>query len=468
MKPSIRAYLLINLLLWVTLTTSLAIVGNLFLAHKDIQVQLDAQLIRTTLRLQAIFSGPIHEKNFSEIQQQITEQNTYLDEFQKNHKLPSAAIEQASRNFEFQVWDAHGKLLLHSEYAAHTPFSSGTPGLSTLSVAGYQWHISTAINKSNHLTIMVAERDDYRQELENRLIKDSIIVMLITYPFLAFLIWMIIGRGLDTIKRIAREIHQRAPSYLQPVDLESVPTEIEPLIQELNSLLARLHEAFEREKRFTADAAHELKTPLAALSAHAQVALRARDEKEKNEALDKVLSGVKRSTHVVQQLLTLSKMEPDAGLSDTTPLVLAKEAAEVITMLVPHAMEKNIEVELLAPESKATILGNITAIDILIRNLVDNAIRYSPQNSTVTVNIEEHNQKVTLVVTDNGPGIPESLRKRIFERFFRIIGNNAMGSGLGLSIVQQIARLHHAEIELHTPVSGKGAEFRVIFDAYHA
>ncbi|OGT26047.1 MAG: two-component sensor histidine kinase [Gammaproteobacteria bacterium RIFCSPLOWO2_02_FULL_42_14] len=463
MSPSIRTYLLINLLLSVTLITSLAIIGNLFLAHQNIQLQLDAQLIRTTLRMQAIFSGPVDVKEFHIIQSRLKGENKHLDELKNIPHLEPEALRQAAESLEFQIWDKKGRLLLHSEHALRTPFSNGVVGLSKLWLDGHTWHVSTGYNQSNRLTIMVAERASYRQELEDHLTQDSVIVMLITYPFLGVLIWIIVGRGLETLRRVAKEVHQRAPSHLESVDLESVPTEIEPLVQELNFLFERLQAAFEREKRFTADAAHELKTPLAALNTQAQVALRAQSTDEKKEALAKVLSGVQRSSHVVQQLLTLSRMEPEAGLSDTAPLCLAKEAAEIVGMLAPIAVEKNIELELLSPDCKATIVGNIIAIDILIRNLVDNAIRYSPSGSNVIVNIRESKDHVILSVTDNGPGVPEELRKRIFDRFFRVLGNNTVGSGLGLSIVQQIAKLHHATIELHTPPSGKGIEFRVIF-----
>ena len=463
MAPSIRTYLLINLLLSVTLITSLAIIGNLFLAHQDIRVQLDAQLIRTTLRLQAIFSGPVCKEGFGDIQKHIRDEDKYANEFKNASDLKPGAMQQAARNLEFQIWNPSGKLLLHSQHAIQTPFSNGRVGLSTLWINGHTWRVSTGRNHMNNLIVMVAERADYRQELENRLTQDSVVVMLITYPFLGFLIWIIVGRGLDTLQGVAKEVHQRAPSYLEPVDLESVPSEIEPLVSELNSLFGRLSDAFEREKRFTADAARELKTPLAALSTQTQVALRAKTEHTQKEALLKVLFGVRRSTHVVQQLLTLSRMEPHAGLTDTTKIVLAKLAADVISMLAPEALERNIDLELLSPDCTAKIKGNATAIEILMRNLIDNAIRYSPDDSCVSIEIQQNDEHVILIVSDNGPGIPEKLRKRVFERFFRILGNNAMGSGLGLSIVQQIARLHHAEIELHTPASGQGAEFRVIF-----
>lgn len=463
MAPSIRTYLLINLLLSVTLITSLAIIGNLFLAHKDIQVQLDAQLIRSTLRLEAYFSAQFTKKELSSIQIRLENENSYLKMLRYIPHIKIAPIKQATESLEFQIWNKKGELVLHSKSAPRTPFSTGTIGLSTLWIGSQSWRVSTGYDATNQWTIMVAERADYRQKLENRLTQDSIIVMLITYPFLGLLIWIIVGRGLDTLKRVAKEVHRRAPTYLKPVDLESVPSEIEPLVRELNSLFSRLQNAFDREKRFTADAAHELKTPLAAISAQTQVALRANGDEEKKQALLKVLSGVRRSTHVVQQLLTLSRMEPEAGLSDTAPVNIAEQAVDTARMLAPVAIQKNIELELLAPESKATIDGNATAIGILIRNLIDNAIRYSPKDCFVKVNILEDNQHVTLIVTDNGPGIPENLRKRIFERFFRVIGNQATGSGLGLSIVQQIAKLHNAEIQLTTPESGIGTEFRIIF-----
>lgn len=463
MKHSIRTFLLVNLLLSVTVITSLAIALNLFLAHKDMKTQLDAQLIHTTLHLKAFFSAKTNLEQLAIIQKRLESKKRFIEELKAIPTLSLETIRQASRSLEFQIWDQHGKLLLHSNDAIKTPFSDSQPGLITRAIEGHLWRISTGYNKSNQLTIMVAERENFRQQLENQLTQDAILVMFITYPFLGFLIWNIVGRGLSTLQRVAREVHERAPSYLKPVAVESVPAEIEPLIQELNSLFSRLQDAFEREKRFTADAAHELKTPLAALSAQTQVALRATTDVDKKEALLKVLSGVQRSAHVVQQLLTLSRMEPDAGLTETVEICLAKRAADIMGLLAPEALEKHIDLELLSPNNKATIHGNATAIDILIRNLVDNAIRYSPENSCITISIQETPKQVILIVSDNGPGIPKALQKRVFERFYRVIGNKSTGSGLGLSIVQQIAKLHNAKIQLLTPSSGKGAEFRIIF-----
>jgi two-component system, OmpR family, sensor histidine kinase QseC len=465
MTPSIRTFLLINLLLSVTLITSLAIIGNLFLAHNDIQTQQDLQLIRTTLQIEALFSDTLQNKQLSDIQKNIVDSmNPHLKATSKNAKLIKA-LKDYHEKTGFQIWNRTGKLILHSISAPKIPLSDGKPGLSTLWLDGQSWRVFTVYNKKNDLTIVVGERSDFRQKLENQLTQDSILIMLITYPFLGFLIWIIVGRGLDTLKKVAREVSHRAPSFLEPVDAESVPSEIEPLVVELNSLFHRLQEAFEREKRFAADAAHELRTPLAALRTQTQVALRAETPDGRDEALRKVLEGVDRATHVVQQLLTLSRMLPQSSINEPTHIDIAKVAADIAAQLVPIAIEKNIDLELIAPDNSTVIRGNITSIGILIRNLVDNAIRYTPAGGAVVIEIKPLGDKVILNVIDSGPGIPKQLRDRVFERFFRVIGNKAPGSGLGLGIVQQISRLHNAEIQLLTPSSGKGLEFRIIFPA---
>ncbi len=470
MTPSIRTFLLINLLLSVTLITSLAIIGNLFLAHKDIQTQLDTQLIRTALRMQAFFSDYSGQhsgkRNLNTVQHNL---NTVMNPkiVLKKNKSPNYQNAKSSQNsLSFQVWNRQGRMVLHSPKAPTIPLSNGKSGLSTLWLRGHSWRVNTVYNRRNGLTIMVGERSNYRQQLENQLTQDSIFIMLITYPFLGFLIWIIVGRGLDSLKKVAHEVRHRAPANLAPVDLESVPREIEPLVGELNGLFNRLKKAFDRHKRFTADAAHELKTPLAALKTQVQVALRADTNEDRNQALLKVLAGVNRSSHVVAQLLTLSRMVPEAQINQPSKVNLAKQASDVGAQLAPLAISKNIELELLAPDSKASVLGNATSINILIRNLVDNAIRYSPNDSRVSIDIKGIGQEVILYVSDNGPGIPEELRERVFERFFRVIGNNAPGSGLGLGIVAQIAELHHAHIQLGTPKSGQGLEVQITFPKF--
>ncbi len=466
MNPSIRTFLLINLLLSVTLITSLAIVANLYLAHKDIQSELDAQLVQSTIRMQAFFSNH-QSKDLENIQPTITKLlKQGISLYTKRPASTQLAIRSSQlEGLEFQVWDNNGKLLLISPNAPRTPFTTlQTNGLSNHRTQNIKWRISSLYNPTNQLTVMVADKSTYRQYLENQLTQDSILIMLITYPFLGLLIWIIVGRGLHALETVASELKYRDPTFLEPVDTESVPSEIGPLVNELNELFSRLKNAFTRHERFTSDAAHELKTPLAALSAQTQFALRAETPDARNEALLKVLGGVNRCTHVVQQLLTFSRMCPEAGINDPGTVHLTKQASDIAAMLAPEAIAKNIELELVNPDSNASIIGNSTAIGILIRNLLDNAIRYSGEDGFVKIDISKTaNDGAILRIIDSGPGIPEELRQRVFERFFRVIGNKTTGSGLGLGIVQQIVKLHKASIELLSPESGIGLEVRITF-----
>jgi two-component system sensor histidine kinase QseC len=449
-SPSIRTFLLINLLLSIILITSLAIIGNLFLAHKDIEIQLDNQLIDTSLKLKSLLSLANKKADFLTIQQDINQE-------------PEAPSNQQS-HIAFQVWNANGLLILHSKNAPDIPFSNGKSGISSLLFQHHHWQVHTRYDPKSKMTIMVSQQSNYRKRLENQLTQDSILIMIITYPFLGLLIWIIIGRGLSIFKKIAYELSHRQSSNLSSLKPQTTPSEIMPLVNELNRLFDRLKKSFEREKRFTADAAHELKTPLAALSAQTQVALRANNDIERVTALNKVLSGVKRSSHAVQQLLTLNKAMATGKQVDFEPVNLAAQVREMAALLAPSAIERHIELTLETPDAAAMIYGSPASIEILLRNILDNAIRYTQVEGSITIHIESTHH-VTLHVIDNGPGIPDTLKERVFERFFRVIGNEATGTGLGLGIVQQIAALHGADITLKDAEAVTGLHFIVSFPA---
>jgi two-component system sensor histidine kinase QseC len=223
-----------------------------------------------------------------------------------------------------------------------------------------------------------------------------------------------------------------------------------------------LKDAFARDKRFAADAAHELKTPLAAMKTQAQVALKASNSDRRNAALENVIAGVDRSTHIVQQLLTLNRLGPGSSIKkqklDLEPII-----REVLAELAVNALHKNIDLEFKEAKYPAWIYADKASMAILVRNLIDNAIRYTPEDGKVSVAIINTPQHVIFRVTDTGPGIPEKLRDRIFERFFRVLGTKQSGSGLGLAIVQQIAKLHNADINVETPASGFGLSIEIRF-----
>ena len=465
MKSSIRKFLLFNLLLAITITTTLTAIGNYYLDQKDIQNHLDTLMAVSALSYQALLGDDLHQRPLIKIQDKLETIPQKIDTFYQKRFLNDEPPENYMDKFNFQVWTNGGKLLLHSSTAPKIPLTSDIDGFSDKKIANQDWRVFTTYNDKAGIRTVLAERYDTRNELGHRIAQDDLYIMLLTFPLSGLLIWIIIGRGLDSLDKVAEEVANRAPSHLEPVDLHEVPEEIKPVIDELNKLFFRLKEGFEREKRFAADAAHELRTPLAALKTQAQVALHTNDIAEKNQALQKLIASVNRSTHIVQQLLTMSRLMPEAAHIDGIDEVnLSRLTREILAMLAPSAVEKQIDLEFETNAENVSIYGNPTALGILIRNLVDNAIRYCNEQGHGHIKVtlsKSHHDEVMLEVCDNGPGIPPELRTRVFERFFRVLGNKSPGSGLGLAIVQQICELHNGRIVLDSPKEGTGLIARV-------
>jgi len=463
-KSSIRKFLLINLLLAITITTTLTAIGNYYLDQKDIQDHLDTLMAISALSYQALLGDDVHQRPLIKIQNALETIPQKVNTYYQKKFLNDEPSENYMDKFNFQVWTNGGKLLLHSATAPKIPLTAETDGFSDKKIANQDWRVFTSYNAKAGIRTVLAERYDTRNELGHRIAQDDLYIMLLTFPLSGLLIWIVIGRGLDSLDKVAEEVANRAPSHLEPVDLQEVPEEIKPVIDELNKLFFRLKEGFEREKRFAADAAHELRTPLAALKAQAQVALNSNDIKEKNQALQKLIASVNRSTHIVQQLLTMSRLVPEAAqMHDKDIVNLNRLTREILAMLATSAVEKQIELEFESNSHTIKIYGNPTALGILIRNLVDNAIRYSNENGRILVNLSKQDDEVMLEVSDNGPGIPAELQARVFERFFRVLGNKSPGSGLGLAIVQQICELHGGRVVLDSPKEGTGLIVRVFF-----
>jgi two-component system sensor histidine kinase QseC len=451
MIRSIRYFLLISLLLSITIASAINGIGNYLLDEQVIQPYLDSQLIRFSSLIEIL----------SETSNEPKVRSAIADYMQRSQSI-------TKQRFLFQIWSKNGELLLHSVGAPNLALKTAPMGFSDQELNGDDWRIYTTLVEKTGSKIIVAELYNIRRELADDIAHSNANILLITYPVFGLLVWLIISFALRSITRVTTEISNRAFTFLEPVQLTEIPEEIKPLVAELNRLFIRLKLAFERNKRFAADAAHELRTPLAALKTHAQVAHNADNDKDRKKALQKVIESVNRSSHVVAQLLTLSRLGDQEELTDVKPLDLHKLAMEIIAYLAPHALEKNIEIELSPPPSDSIIVGNDTALGILIRNLVDNAIRYTPPDGEVKVSIIDSGSEIIFRVTDTGTGIPPELRERVFERFYRILGTQASGSGLGLAIVSQITLLHHGSIRLDTPVNGVGLQFDVAFPKYHA
>lgn len=452
MIKSIKYFLLISLLLSITVASAINGIGNYLLDEQVIQPYLDAQLVRA-----ANLIGILNEST-TLTQDVKTDIIKYLLKTQPT----------TGQKFLFQIWDQTGTLLVRSPGYDDILLNHAPEGFSDKEIQGNEWRVYSLSDKKAKIKIVVAELYNLRHELANDIARSNANILLITYPVFGILVWFIISIALRSVTRVTTEISSRASTFLEPVQLTEIPNEIKPLVAELNQLFIRLKLAFERNKRFAADAAHELRTPLAALKTHVQVALKADNDTDRTKALKKVIESVDRSSHVVAQLLTLSRLGEEDALTDVKPVDLHKLAIEIIAYLAPQALEKNVEIELSPPPTEPIVLGNDTAIGILIRNIVDNAIRYTPPNGEVKVSIIDTGTQVIFRVTDTGSGIPIELRERVFERFYRILGTKASGSGLGLAIVSQITALHNAEINLATPPNGIGLQFDVAFPKYRA
>lgn len=366
------------------------------------------------------------------------------------------------RKIAFQIRDRDGNLLLRSATTPTRILSEHSEGFSDSLIEGKKWRVFAHWNKDHTLQIQVGQLHRIRSELAGRIALSLLVPFLFVIPLVAPLIWFSIERGLRPVNWVSDEVRQRAVENLKPIVITDVPNEIRPLIDSINTLLSRLEYSFENERRFTADAAHELRTPLAALKTQAQVALRANESEQKRKALEQVITGVDRATHLVQQLLTLARLDPQFSQVGCTRFDLHPVVVRVLTDLAPDALEKNIELAF-DEDRGAMVRGDATMVGILTSNLVRNAIRYTPNNGNVGVRIREDAGAVWLHVIDNGPGIDPEERANVFERFYRTLGNRASGSGLGLSIVKRIADLHHAEVTLDTGESGTGLWVRVRF-----
>jgi two-component system sensor histidine kinase QseC len=451
MIRSIRHFLLISLLISITIASSITAIGNYLIDKQVTQAYLDNQLIKICSFIEILYDTSKTDPN---VRQEISRH------FSKTHAFPT-------NNLIFQAWSKDGTLQLDSTNKTIVSLFDTPTGFSDRQIHDHNWRIYASFDEETGAKVIVGELYDIRNKLADDITQSNARILLVTYPLFGVLVWIIIGLALRSITRVTNEISNRASTYLEPVDAANIPLEIKPLVIELNQLFIRLKLAFERNKRFAADAAHELRTPLAALKTQAQVALKADNKIDRHNALMKVLQGVDRSSHMVTQLLTLSRLGQEEALSDIKAVDLHKLASDILAYLVPVALEKNIEIELAAPPPNAMVLGNDITLGILIRNIVDNAIRYTPMGGEIKVQVIQRQQKIILRVTDSGPGIPAELRERVFERFFRILGTTAPGSGLGLAIVSQIADLHYAQISLHTPTNGIGLQFEVIFPKFN-
>lgn len=339
------------------------------------------------------------------------------------------------------------RILLSSPNAPR--FDTGSPGFTTQNIDGVVWRVFTLHAPHAGIDVQVAEEMQIRDELIGYVLSSILWPSLVALPLLSLLIWVVVGRGLRPLYELADKLQRRDPDSLQPFAIEHKAQEVLPMVLALNTLFEKVAHALENERRFTANAAHELRTPLAALKVQAQSMQLGAGRESRVRGLDDIVVGVDRVTHLVEQLLALARADSGRAHPQLCADVdLVGVVIEVVEAIGHLALRKDIDLAFVQEGVPRGIKGDSAALAVLLRNLIDNAVRYTQPGGMVEVRIRYAGAHVVLSVSDNGPGIPESQYARLFERFQRGGDVRTEGSGLGLSIVRQIVELHGASVTL--------------------
>ena len=379
----------------------------------------------------------------------------------------------------FHVLTADGKLLAGDKdlpAANQVPDDRSIPGEIYLRDAdfrgqdlrlAYTYLAEPRMPKSQWVLIEVGETTEKRSQLANKIVASVILPQFIIIPLAVILVWFGLSRGLRPLTRLRQTIETREPADLSPIATHRVPEELEPLVEAFNEMLERMKRNVEAQQRFVADAAHQMRTPLTGLKTQAQLAFRETDPAALRHALRQIATGVDRAGRLVNQLLTLARTEGgEVAHQKHEPLDFAQLVREVVEDWVMAALEKDIDLGYEA-DGPAMILGNPFLLRELAKNLIDNALRYTPNGGHVTVRVLATPATVLLEVEDNGIGLSEEQAELVFERFYRVDDATTEGSGLGLAIVQEIAVQHDSRASLRPNPAGRGAIARVAFAAWH-
>ena len=360
-----------------------------------------------------------------------------------------------------QVWNRDGVQVVRSQSRREAP-ARGDPGFATVATRDGPWRVYSVIAAGE--LVQVAQPLSTRDELAASLALRTIVPWLVAMPLTALLLWFAIARALAPLERVASAVSRRTPRELAPLPPAGWPQEVQPLVDALNGLLARLDAALAAQRTFVADAAHELRTPLTAVHLQAQLAARATDDTERAAALAAMKGGLARATRLAEQLLALARAD-DAPAASSAPVDLVAVARAVVALQAAVAAARDIDLGLVAPDEAVGVAGDGEALTVLLSNLVDNAVRYTPAGGQVDVVVETRDGRPTLRVRDTGPGIPVAERAQVFERFARGRAAAAPGSGLGLAIVRRIAERHGARVELADAAPDRGLVATVTFPA---
>ncbi|MGD8309141.1 MAG: ATP-binding protein [Chromatiales bacterium] len=369
---------------------------------------------------------------------------------------------EPDREIAFQIVDWGGHVMFHSAQAPGCPLPERETGFSDRTLDGERWRVFTLRDAALGFRVHTAARLAGLRRMELEMLRAMLPSLALSLPLLIAVIWILIARLFRPLQRLTAEVSRKDPLSPAPLDRERAPAEVAPLVSAINSLLGRLDGALERERRFTADAAHELRTPLAGIRTQAQVALRAGSDPQRRHALDQIVEASDEASQRITQLLLLARMD-SIEQETREPVDLEALSQTLIAELTPPAMQRGVCLALESSPDLPTVSGSRELFSILMRNLLENAVKHTRPGTEVEVRLCRKTGAVEAVVRDRGPGIPPEEHTRVFERFFRTGATGVKGSGLGLSIVKRIAELYRIGVTLETPETGTGLAVRLRF-----
>jgi two-component system, OmpR family, sensor kinase len=372
--------------------------------------------------------------------------------------VPFAPGDDASE-YSVQVWGPDGTTLYRSNRQGLP--AQAVLGFSDSRVDGVRLRVYT-LQTPEH-TIQIAQDLDAREARARSLALGAVTPVLLLAPLLMLAVGAVIGGSLAPLARMRRQVATRAARDLSPLSAHGVPAEVQPLVQELNALFARVRDTFEAQQHFVADAAHELRSPLTALKLQLQAAERARDDATRAAALGQLRSGIERSIALVEQLLALARQEGTAQPAGE-PVDLEELARSAVSELLPTAHAKQLDLGL-ATSEPVQVTSSRESLHLILRNLLDNAVKYTPSGGRIDIALGRDARGAWLAVEDSGPGIPEAERQRVFDRFYRLPGTDAAGSGLGLAIVKTVAERLGAQVGLDRSAALGGLRVEIRFPA---
>ena len=457
MTKSIRSHLLFRLII----VSVMLVGGTSWLGYQDVRNEtwelFDAQLARSSRMILSLVQAQNVNYGFSQIQDYLDESGLavmYLEFQDAINELETEHAHAYESKLAFQIWDDVGNLLVKSYNAPLEPLSDKAEGFNDIDIDGYNWRTFSLVSTNGSYRCITAERLDVRNDLIVKVSNDLLYMFVFLVLALSVVLYLSIDKGLKPLQLLAAQINRRSGDNLDLIQSDYRYSEIVTIKNALNQLLARLEDTLAREKRVTSDAAHELRTPLAAIRLHAELAKGAENREQEIESLEQVINGVDRTTHLIEQLLTLARLEPELIASEFADVDLSAVIVEECALLSPLAINKQIELDY-ADVDIRPIQGHADSLRLLVRNLLTNAIAYTPEGGQVSIRLQQ-GDKTVLTIEDNGPGISQEDRARVMERFYRAENHQVTGCGIGLSIVDRVVQIHHGELELLQADSGRG------------